>query len=59
MDKKSVAFFKNIEKIIGQWHNKQVVLGILNSDTYKNQASILMTSCKDDLLNLERTIHSF
>ena len=59
IDKKSITFFKKIEKVIGKWHDKQVVLEILNSDTYKSQASVLIAACQEDLTILERTIHSF
>ena len=59
IDKKSITFYKKIEKIIGLWHDKQVVLGMLNNDKYKNQVSILIASCQEDLTILARTIHSF
>lgn len=59
IDKKSITFFKKTEKVIGQWHDKQVVLGMLNGDAYKSQASVLIAACQEDLTILERTIHSF
>ena len=57
-DKPSVTFFKKIESRIGQWHDKQVLLKILNSAQYKDQSAILIASCQADLVNLKVAIQA-
>ncbi|MCA4895869.1 MAG: CHAD domain-containing protein [Cytophagales bacterium] len=57
-DKPSVTFLKKIENRIGQWHDKQVLLKILNSTQYKDQSAILIASCQEDLVNLKMAIQA-
>jgi CHAD domain-containing protein len=56
--KSSVAFFKKIEDKIGQWHDKQILLKILNSAQYLDQSAILIASCREDLVNLKMAIQT-
>lgn len=57
--RKTIAFFKKIEKVIGQWHDKQVLLPILRKGNHEDQASLLKAECKKELLSLQKTIRSF
>jgi CHAD domain-containing protein len=52
-------FFNEVENIIGQWHDKQILLPIVKKNKAVDEVSKLTTASQEDLINLKKLISHY
>jgi len=52
-------FFYEVENIIGQWHDKQVLLPIVRKNKEGNEVSRLAAACQEDLVKLKNLVSHY
>jgi CHAD domain-containing protein len=52
-------FFNEVENIIGQWHDKQVLLPIVKKNKAVDEVSKLTTASQEDLINLKKLVSHY
>jgi CHAD domain-containing protein len=52
-------FFNEAENIIGQWHDKQVLLPIVKKNKAVDEIGKLTIACQEDLINLKKLVSHY
>jgi CHAD domain-containing protein len=52
-------FFNEVENMIGQWHDKQVLLPIVKKNKAIDEVNKLSTACQEDLINLKKLVSHY
>jgi CHAD domain-containing protein len=52
-------FFNEVETIIGQWHDKQILLPMVKKNKGTDEVSILTAACQKDLVNLKSLVSHY
>jgi CHAD domain-containing protein len=58
-NQKLPRFYKEAETIIGQWHDKQVLLPVLRKSKATDEIATLTAACKDDIIKLKKRIAAY
>lgn len=57
--RKPAAFYNEAEYIIGQWHDKQMLLTIVRKSNQTDEINKLVSACKADLIHLRSIVSNY